>query len=205
MLVLTAGRFGEAVGRAIVRRRPDARVTPLLDARDRLGDAIGDASYVAVALWRPYVGDCERLDALCAERGIRWSSAHVDGEVISCGPLVVPGAGPCYTCYRRRLLSHHKAADREMALRRVLENDPRIGSEGFVPAMVQIAAGALLEDADAPSAEAGRLRMVDVLNGTVLETEVIGVHGCPRCAPPGPEPGARFVEALIPELTRLLQ
>jgi hypothetical protein len=50
------------------------------------------------------------------------------------------------------------------------------------------------------------MRLVDLLNGAVLESAVLGVHECRRCRPRGDAPvGERFVRALVPQLEGILE
>ena len=156
---------------------------------------------VAVALWRPYVGVCERVDDICHRHGIRWSLAQIVGDKLHCGPLIVPGKGPCYRCYRKRYLSHHSAPEREMALCRAYERGPHTGVPGYIYPMVVTAAFALGSDLAAEEDEAGRLRVVDLLGGGVVEVSVLGVHGCSQCGEPrGGTVGARYVDKLVPAI-----
>jgi bacteriocin biosynthesis cyclodehydratase domain-containing protein len=211
IVVLHEGRFGAAVAQALGTLR-EVRPHPLVAARERLRALIAGADFVAVALWRRYEEECELLDAIAAETGVRWSLAVPIESALSCGPLVVPGHGACWRCYRRRALTHHRAPERELALAEGYRRDPALGPAGFTPPMVWTAAGALLADASAPPSAAGRLRRVNLLTGMVIDTVVIGVHGCDRCRAPssgadpgrGGQPGERFLEHLVPALEELV-
>jgi bacteriocin biosynthesis cyclodehydratase domain-containing protein len=204
MIVLTAGTFGQAVAQRIQAERPIATMALPSDEAD-LAPIVERHDFIALALWRPYVSTCRTLDDLCFRAGCRWSMAEVSDTRLSCGPLMWPGQGPCYHCYHKRWSSHHPAPDRELALSHAYANDPTLGPAGFIPPMVEIAAAALMQDAEAPPAAAGRLRVVDILTAAVLETEVIGVHRCPRCRPARDDvPGQRFTDRLAPALEALL-
>ncbi|MEP7185013.1 MAG: TOMM precursor leader peptide-binding protein [Rhodanobacter sp.] len=204
MIIFTAGSFGAQVGERLAQLR-GAKVLPLRNDRELLREQVREASFVAVAAWRPHVLACELIDDLCFETRVPWSLAEINGQRLSCGPLVRPGEGACYHCYRRRWLSHNKAPEREQVLQQAYDHDDTLGPAGFIGPMVEIAAQSLAGDASASSAEAGRLRLVDVLNGAVLESAVIGVHECPRCRPrASTRPGDRFVRTLVPEFERLV-
>jgi bacteriocin biosynthesis cyclodehydratase domain-containing protein len=205
MIVLTAGAFGAKVGERLARLQ-SAEVVPLPHDPAQLREIVFRANFVAVASWRPYVATFELIDDLCFEARTPWSLAEVHAQRLSCGPLVRPGDGACYHCYRQRTLSHHKSPEWELALRAAYENDPDLGPRGFLGPMVEIAAQALAADAAASAADAGRMRLVDLLNGAVLESAVLGVHECRRCRPRGDAPaGERFVRALVPHLEGILE
>ncbi len=206
MLILTEGRFGAAVAE-IVRPQVDATVRRLTDVvSDRRAEFLSGARFVAVALWRPYDEECDRLDAACWRAGVPWSSAHLTEDTLVCGPLAIPGHGPCYGCFRRRYLTHHRAPERARCVGRAYAANPDLGPEGFVPAIAWIAASSLLSDARAPRADAGRLRLVDLFTGGMVETAVVRVHRCPRCGRRIKQrPGGRFVRQLVPAVQALLR
>ncbi|MPZ50653.1 MAG: TOMM precursor leader peptide-binding protein [Dehalococcoidia bacterium] len=208
MIIFAEGSFGELVAETL-RRRVAARVFSLVQSGGKLDELLGGEDFVAVALWRPYTNDCDELDAACFRHMVPWSAAVLSERYLYCGPLIVPGPGPCFHCYRRRFLTHLPAPERELALERAYASDPGLGSEGFAPASAGMAAAALLMDARAGDdvAEPGRLRRIDLLSGELVDTRVIRVHGCPRCGrhPGGgssnsQERGDRFVRHLQPTL-----
>lgn len=206
MLMLTEGRFGAAVA-DIVAAQVNTTVRRLTDVvPHRLADVLSGATFVAVAMWRPYDVECNALDEACWRAGVPWSSAHLTEDKLVCGPLTTPGGGPCFGCFRRRYLTHHRAPERELGVGRAYANDRNLGPEGFVPAMAWMAASALLSDAQAPPAAAGRLRRVDLFTGGMIETRVVGVHHCARCGRRAEgRPGDRFVREIVPAVEALLQ
>ena len=50
----------------------------------------------------------------------------------------------------------------------------------------------------------GRLRRVNLLEGIVDDTEVFGIHHCPRCSPRGPDRHEDTCSRLIRELASLV-
>jgi bacteriocin biosynthesis cyclodehydratase domain-containing protein len=206
MLILTEGRFGAAVA-DILAPQVDATVRRLTDV---IGsgplEIVTGATFVVVAMWRPYDLACDALDEACWRAGVPWSSAHLTEDKLVCGPLTIPGSGPCYGCFRRRSLTHHRAPERELGVGRAYANDRDLGPEGFVPAMAWMAAAALLSDAHAPRTAAGRLRLVDLFTGGMIETSVVEVHHCARCGRRiETRPGDRFVREITPAVEALLQ
>jgi bacteriocin biosynthesis cyclodehydratase domain-containing protein len=180
----------------------DARETALRPALPDLADSILGAGFVAVAAWRRCPDACSLIDEACARAGIPWSSVLLDGSELVSGPVVVPGRGPCWSCYRRRLSAHTPAIERARHLDQAYAADPSLGPGGFLPAMVEAAAAGLLRDRLDGETAAGRVRIVDVLSGEVLETRVVRVHGCVRCG--RSRGGARYVEALAPIVDEVL-
>jgi bacteriocin biosynthesis cyclodehydratase domain-containing protein len=206
MLVLTAGAFGEAVA-ARLQAVTEVESHPLVDAVDRLPGLLDAHAFVAVALWRPYASLARRLDDLCAQARRRWSLVEVEGSMLSCGPLVVPGTGSgCYHCREARALAQQRAPERARTIANAYRRDDALGPVGYTQPMVEVAAGALLADAGAPETAAGRIRRLDVLTGAVRESVIIPMHDCPRCRPlpAGYDPTRRSLEALLPALQEVL-
>lgn len=190
-----AGRIAERVA--------GARAARLSGSLDRLESLVAGAGFVAVALWRRYTGECGMLDDVCGRQRVPWSSAVLEGATLVGGPVVSPGRGACYACYRKRWLTHSAVPEREQVLDQAYARDPSLGVPGFLPSVAAIAAAGLLLDRDEHAAAAGRVRTVDLLRCQVEETRTVRVHGCPRCSPKE-EPGQRYVSRLVPALKDLL-
>lgn len=205
MIVLTAGRFGEAVGKRM--KSAGAAVYSLTEPQHDFGELIANAAFVGVALWRPYVDLCDWIDELCFRSGVRWSPAVMDSQLLTCGPWIMPGHGPCYKCYRKRYLTHLRGlAEREKVLRDAYRRDHSLGPSGYIEPLVTTASGALHAAAGASVASAGEVRSVDGVHGTVQETSVIAVHNCDRCRnAEGRDVSRRFVERMVPAVEEILR
>jgi bacteriocin biosynthesis cyclodehydratase domain-containing protein len=209
VLVLTAGEFGHVAGRRLAALLQadgcEVRREALVASLAALPSLVAQAAAVAVMAWRPYADAFRRIDDACHEAGTPWTLAEWHGTRLTCGPVVVPGQGPCYHCYQRRWASHHPAPERELVIERAYARDPALGLPGYIGPLVEVAAAAAHEALREPVRHAGRLRLLDVLTGAVQETAVLGIHACPRCGlrHAGP-PGHRFVERLQPAVEELL-
>ncbi len=200
LLVLAEGRFGLATAE-ILASDPKTGTRRLVGSGRPLAGHTAGEGFVAVPLWRPFDAECDRLDRDCWQLGIAWSAAYPFERELVCGPLVVPGHGPCYQCFRRRQLTHRPHPERETYLHAAYAANDTMGPPGFLPPMAWLAAAALRDDASAGPEAAGRLRVVDLVTGDVREHRVVPIHGCRRCGPGAPvRPGARFVDHLAPRL-----
>lgn len=205
-LVLTAGDFGAAVGQKLIQTL-DATVMPLLEVGDQLAELVTQYDYIAVASWRPYVKLYRQIDTQCFAHDTRWSVSDMSGQVLRCGPLVIPQQGACYHCFYSRVSSHHTAVERESIVEGNLERQDTLGLAGFIQPLVEIAAAALTEDATAPVEQASHFRFVDMLASSVRKSEVIGIHNCPRCRPKaeGFDQSRRFIDGMLPVLGEILE
>jgi hypothetical protein len=206
LLVLTAGRFGAAVGRILAVQAPSCRVTTLAESLAGGFAGVQDADFVALAAWRLHDRESRALDEACWAAGVSWSSAYLSNGELFCGVRVTPGRGPCYPCFRRRFLTHQRAPERDLCVTRAYDRDPELGPEGFAPPTAWMAAAALFEDARATGEPGGRLRRVDLFTGEVVDTRVVAVHACPRCREDvAAERGGRFVRHLSPAVEEILR
>lgn len=196
LALFTEGTFGTAVAGRLAATVSGVQVLPLVARGESFQACISGASFVGVALWRQYADEIDRLDEACAREGISWSGVVLEGTKLRCGPIVKPGDGPCYACYRKRWLTHAAFPDREQALDAAYATNPALGIRGYTPSSVRIAAAALLLDWEQFDQAPGRVRWIDLLQCTVEESRVIRVHGCPRCSPQN-APGERYVRELI--------
>jgi bacteriocin biosynthesis cyclodehydratase domain-containing protein len=179
-VVLTQGSFGDAVADSIAAEM-EIRRGPLRAPLSVTEELIAGARFVAVALWRREPAACEEIDALCARLGVPWSIAQLEGSELWNGPVVIPGSGPCYGCVRKRWQTHSVSIDRENALDAYYDANPESGPRGFLPGVVASAAAGLCMDWEDGVAAAGRVRILHLLDGNLLETRGLAVHGCLRC------------------------
>lgn len=204
MIIFAEGRFGHAVGERL-QRQLGAGVHSLVGLAGEVDRLVAGATFVAVAQSRLFERECDEVDQACRRNGVSWSGVYAMQEMLYCGPLIRPDRGPCFSCFRKRYLTHHEAAEREVALLQAYGSDPHAGPPGFIPPMVSIAASALMSDAQAGSEVGGRLRRIDVCSGGLLETRILAVHGCPRCGRRSAgDSVARFTEYLVPAVEEIL-
>jgi bacteriocin biosynthesis cyclodehydratase domain-containing protein len=204
-LILTLGAFGEAV--AAKSAAPGDRIQPFpLDDFDQLDAILDGVDFAAIAAWRPYADAFLAMDAACHRSATPWTAAVLTGTRLSVGPLVHPGMPGCHACFVKRVGTHSRAPGRDLVLETFYRRNPAAGPLGFTAPMAALAAYGLGEDAVAGASAAGRLRIIDVLTGAVTMTEVLAVHGCPKCFPDRQQaqPGARFVRDLVPALQELM-
>jgi bacteriocin biosynthesis cyclodehydratase domain-containing protein len=202
-VLFVEGRFGQSVAAALAEYLPAVRTLSLADSVGDFDAHIRAATFVGVALWRPYVPECDALDAACWRQGIPWSSAVLDRTMLITGPVITPGASPCFACYHRRRLSHVRTPERERVLLEAYAQDTACGLPGFLPGIVTMAVAALLLDQRDYQSASGRLCLADMLTGHVDETRVVRVHGCHRCSRSA-RTGTRFVDHLMPVVKELL-
>lgn len=138
-----------------------------------------------VATWRFESALFEHVARLHAASRTPWLPVVYEYPNIRVGPLVVPGEGPCHSCYLRRRDQHDRAAAVTSAVRASLAADAGSGVAGFTDGQARIAAGLardLLERYRAGAGvRPGQVLFYNVLTRALIGDTAVGVHGCRHC------------------------
>lgn len=207
--VLAVGDFGAEVARHLGRAHPGALVTS--DKDSALLDSSGwpPARIRVLASWREAPRLMETLDARSAEWRTIWFPVVNEHPRLRVGPVVVPGEGACYRCFRRRRAQHEPPTTRTALLHAHYDAHPEAGVAGFLPHHVDMAAATAtemlrrVERGDAGEV-AGNVRHWNVLEHRMSTARVVGVHGCDRCRRDSPDAAGGSWEGLARELAPLL-
>lgn len=142
LAVAAVGPFGERTAEHLTKAVPGA----CLVARSDIVNAFALArDAVVLALSRPEPALCELADEVSHRYGTPWLPVTMDHPVIRVGPLVMPGCGPCFRCYRRRRQQHDTQPEASAALLAAYAADPEAGPAGYLPHHTRIAAGVVSE------------------------------------------------------------
>ncbi|GIF05517.1 TOMM precursor leader peptide-binding protein [Actinoplanes siamensis] len=185
LIITPVGPFGYAVAERLGDLCHDAEVVGAAFVRPRAAPPPPGPHLHLLASWRR-VPELEReFDEEAFRTGQPWLPVTLDHPQLEIGPVVVPGAGACLGCYRRRIMQHDDARVIRAALDEYYDAHPEAGPGGYLPSTALLAAaaaaevvGRIREDA---AAEAGRVRQIEVATQQVRTGRVVGVHGCPRC------------------------
>jgi bacteriocin biosynthesis cyclodehydratase domain-containing protein len=185
--ILAYGPFGNAVGEHLtVLSRHDQRAVQVVGVRDGiwLRRFLAGGDLGILASFRDAASDVDAFAAAAASAGVAWLPVALGLRHVRVGPLVVPGAAPCSSCYSARLAQHRQAAGTASAdLEHAFEQDDALGVEGYPPHIAAIAAGLALRLARSPACGgvASRLFLIDIASDAVAAWKVIGVQGCLEC------------------------
>lgn len=196
--VLWTGDFGERVAAHLT----SATGCPALraDVQGRRTAEWPHTGLRLVATWRPEEALFAQVARLHSATRTPWLPVIHEYPLIRIGPLVVPGAGPCYRCYLRRRSQHDRGSAAAQALRASAAADPRHGVTGFTEGQTMIAASLALDlivrHQTAAAGRAGQVLFYNVLTRSLIADTVVRVHGCGECGtPPHPDDGWRHLAA----------
>jgi bacteriocin biosynthesis cyclodehydratase domain-containing protein len=185
--VTGTGPFGAAVGRLLGEHLPATVV-----GVDGMSECFLEPSvYAVLALWRPSMALCERADALAAERGVAWLPAVLEHPHLRVGPLIRPGAGPCFRCYRVRREQHDEHRRMTAALQDAYDGRPELGPAGFLPHHARWASTLVMSFVD--TGTTGSVSSVHLSTGALVTNTVVACHGCARCRPQRSLHGNRLI------------
>jgi bacteriocin biosynthesis cyclodehydratase domain-containing protein len=202
MKLLINGSFGNAVGKRL------GNASQLLDF---IAAPAQDAQFIAVALTHKRLDALRALDDWCFENKRPWALAFLADAYLYCGPVFMPGQNQgmgCFECFYKRDLTHLEHAReprREIAIDDFFNRHMEIEVGGFTAGAVGMAA-AFLKGAANGDIESGRLRRINLVDGTIEDTEVLSTHHCPRCSSYcGSEARDKAYAAFTQELNGLLK
>jgi bacteriocin biosynthesis cyclodehydratase domain-containing protein len=175
-LVIADGPFGHAVAERLARDHGAALVD--LAALEAFGSFQKD-DVVVVAAWREEAALFDRLDNLAFERYVRWLPIVLEHPFVRVGPFVDPAEGPCYRCFRRRLLQHDEDPQLAAAMRETLEADRAQGVSGFLGAHAGLAACLAVREL-----QPGSYVRFHVGTGALDRASTTRLGTCKRCGPP---------------------
>ncbi|MBT2445599.1 TOMM precursor leader peptide-binding protein [Streptomyces sp. ISL-43] len=207
--VLAVGEFGEAVAERMLRHHDAIEVTAGQDAADLAFPARWPVADIRVLVsWREVPALAEVLDAQSADWGTPWFAVVNEHPRLRVGPVVVPGEGACYRCFRGRRAQHEQGSTLTAALHAHYDAHPTAGPGGFLPQHTAMAAGAALQllhgmERDGGCHDAGSVRHWHLLEQHISHARVVGVHGCDRCRPRSGQERPSW-EALAQDLSGLL-
>lgn len=128
----------------------------------------------------------EYVDRCAHEERTDFLSISRDHPRLFLGPLVLPGRTACATCACGRADQHDAARAASQPLRDAYDRDLDLEPGGFLPSHVGMAAAYALEIAEelhvtGDSERAGTISQVNLHDGSMRRSTVVGIHGCPRC------------------------
>lgn len=183
--LIAAGPFGVAVAERL-EAAFDATATTHADASGRFWSQTWPAADVHVlCAWRAMPWLAARLDEVAFAWGVPWLPVVCEHPELRVGPLVVPGRGPCYGCFRRRLAQHRPSERLTAELHRLYDGDAAAGPRGHMPFHALLAAASARAALDA--GEPGRVVQHNLVTRKSAAGRTVGVHGCERCGGRVPE------------------
>ena len=182
--ILSVGDFGQAVATHLKALQPDVVETVVKNDTVPMPEMWPASRVTVIAGWRPAPNLCELLEEL----SYRWQRPFIPlfqvSSVLRLGPVVVPGEGPCWSCWIQRFRQHAEWPEAEAALLEHYARHAEAGPRGFLEPFAVMAAARLsqtLQQLSAKDPIAGQIWQIHMLTREITTGQMVGVHGCPRC------------------------
>jgi bacteriocin biosynthesis cyclodehydratase domain-containing protein len=204
--VLTVGVFGERTADVLKELLPNVITTKPNPDNSTLPAMWPVARINVVAAWRPVPRLYRVFDVLSHHWKTPFISATLEAPHLVVGPVIIPGSGACYGCYEKRVLQHSARPTEHLAAQKFYDDNPGAGPQGYLIPFIEMAAlrlAQIIKQLDeAPESVAGRVWQLNTISRQVINSEVIGLHGCIWCGLNRSEE-ARSFESLQSELSYL--
>ena len=151
-----------------------------------------DPGWAAVRTW---------VNRTCLDAGTPALFVAFEGSYASLGPLVLPGEGPCYLCWRMRALACSDDFEVAMAREESLDATRAALGRPLLPGLREAAWGIVVRETLALTTSAlppelpGTVLLLDQLKGTSTRNPVIPRPDCPACRKKDPPPPAAPTES----------
>ncbi len=176
---------------------------PRLIAGRDLVVCLVEAGWSAIRAW---------LNRACLDARVPALYAALEGSFAYIGPLVLPGEGPCYLCWRMRALACADDFDLAMAREEALDAGRRALGRPVLPGLVEAVNAVVSREVLAlttsalPSELAGKVLVLDQVKGSRQSHPVLARPDCPACrkkarppesaAEPAAEPASTDFDAI---------
>ncbi|MFZ4246355.1 TOMM precursor leader peptide-binding protein [Streptomyces griseoincarnatus] len=181
--LFSGGHFGHRVNEVVASTLSAPRTTRAVKVEEAFA---GLPDVVVAALWRADHNLCEHADRLAHDLGVPWLPVVQDNASLRVGPLVVPGAGPCFRCFDRRAIQHDPHWESSSVVRAAYEQDPELGPAGFLPHHARVAGGLAADLVQRVTT--GYVITVRLPDLSFSRDLVVAEHACHRCRRT-PDPG----------------
>jgi bacteriocin biosynthesis cyclodehydratase domain-containing protein len=199
--LIATGPFGVAVAERLAGTLAAATITRADPSGRFWSQMWPPASMHVLCAWRAMPWLASRLDEMSFAWGTPWLPVICEHPELRVGPLIVPGSGPCYRCFRMRLSQHVPSEQLTAELHRHYDEDPTAGPRGHMPFHALLAAAAARSVIE--SGQPGRVLQLNLVTQKSGSGQVVGVHGCPLCGGRVPE-HTRGHERLARDVARVL-
>ncbi|OAJ76157.1 hypothetical protein AYJ08_19960 [Brevibacillus sp. SKDU10] len=184
--VIAVGTFGTEVANQIVSRAPETVVTHMPATYTQLPTHLFPVARIHVlASWRAVSQLSNQMDEYSYRWKIPWLPVVMDHPYLRIGPFVDTSEGACYHCFEKRYLQHSPTPEYIDALNSYYDAHPEAGPKGFLRVFASLSAAQVIHLEKCYRQEStsisGSLWQINILTSEPLQTQVIGVHGCPRC------------------------
>lgn len=180
MIVVCQGEFGAAVAESLSRQTTVEQVLSLDEARQYAWRS-SEGRFIALAFNGAFPQGIIALSAQLEQHGLAHSAAVLTDDLLTCGPLILPGRAPCMRCAVMRkasMVDRPRTVKLERDFHGFVEASPHHQLAGFLPGMVEMAALRLLRHSRQQPDDVGRVVAVSLTDSRSVTSRIKALHGC---------------------------
>jgi adenylyltransferase/sulfurtransferase len=161
-----------------------------VDSEAGLRAAVAGSDFIVCCLDAGQSNQVYKLNRVCLEAAIPWTSCALAGTELILGPTVHPDSGPCYLCYRMRVVAcaanPEDAFDMERRLDRRKKDDSArrenlVFAAGAAGNLIGIEVLKELTGMAEPTLQ-GKIAVFDLLQHSITKHVVLRKPWCPACS-----------------------
>src|SRR5215471_13949202 len=182
--LLSVGAVGRAVARYLKTFRSDVVETTVSNHTVPIPELWPASRLTVIAGWRPTPTLCELVEEL----SYQWQRPFVPlfqaSTVLRVGPVVIPGHGPCWTCWTQRCRQHAEWPEADALIFEHYAQQSEAGPSGFLEPFAMMGAervSCVIDQLSTSNAVGGNIWQIDILTRDITVSRVVGLHACPRC------------------------
>jgi molybdopterin-synthase adenylyltransferase len=185
-----------SVGRRLGPRFPEAKfesVTSDMSSDEAVAAAVEGSDYVASCLDAGQSSLVYKLNRVCLQAGLRWTSCALAGSEVIIGPTIYPRSSACYLCYKMRIVACAGNPEDALAFEQLLDERKQddSGRRENLAMGAGIAANLLALEivrdlAGMATVTTGKVVIFNLLDLSSVKHVVLRKPWCPVCFPPGP-------------------
>lgn len=164
-------------------------VTTNLSSEEEVAAAAARSDYIASCLDAGQASLAYKLNRVCLESGVRWTSCALAGTEVIVGPTVYPRVTPCYLCYKMRVVACAGNPEDAFAFEKLLDQRKQDDScrRENLAAGASLAANFLTLEIVrdlaglSPVATAGKVIVFNLLDLSSTRHVVLRKPWCPAC------------------------
>ncbi|MDC4556358.1 hypothetical protein NRA58_13270 [Acinetobacter baumannii] len=180
MFIIYERDFGAAVAQNLKEIVKECHIIPLgeFDAKKLKTKKI---DFACIIITGRQAKKLKEVSLILTNEGIKHSTIVLSDDFLCCGPLIIPDSSPCMFCTVKRITSlveKPRTMKQDIAFHSYLEKNSNVDLKGYLPPLVEIASLKILQHSKCAHKHLGKVTIISLINGRMLESRIIPLHGC---------------------------
>lgn len=182
--IIQIGKFASDISKQLNGEQWNVTVTEVNEdySIPNIDNMIQTAETHILISHHPCVSFCKSINDLCYKYKKTFVPIIIDQPYLTIGPIFKAQGDSCYFCYLDRYMQHAANPDITQSVFDYYDRRVRNGPNGYHYSDVLFVSNLIFANLESSFEQfRGKLLRVNLINREIVVSEVIGVHGCPRC------------------------